>query len=71
MRKQFKDIDEVLGWFQDGAETPYYYKDGLYGLPDTQSFYLMFYRTDILEERSCRAFSLASLCESPLPSPHK
>lgn len=48
--KQFKDIDEVLGWFQDGAELPYYYKDGLYGLPDTQSFYLMFYRTDIFEE---------------------
>lgn len=47
---KFDDIDEVLGWFQDGAETPYYYKGGLYGLPDTQSFYLMFYRTDIFEE---------------------
>lgn len=47
---QFDDIDEVLGWFQEGAEIPYYYKGGLYGLPDTQSFYLMFYRTDIFEE---------------------
>lgn len=47
---KFDDINEVLGWFQEGAETPYYYKGGLYGLPDTQSFYLMFYRTDIFEE---------------------
>lgn len=45
----FKDCDEVLKRFQDGAELPYRYKDGLYGLPDTQTFFLMFYRTDIFE----------------------
>jgi len=48
--KKFDDYTEVLKNFQDGAELPYYYKNGLYALPDTQSFYLMFYRTDILEE---------------------
>ncbi len=48
--KQFDDCDEVLKNFQDNAELPYYYKGGLYGLPDTQSFYLMFYRTDIFKE---------------------
>ena len=48
--KEFDDCDEVLKNFHEGAELPYYYKDGLYGLPDTQSFYLMFYRTDIFEE---------------------
>lgn len=48
--KSFDDCDEVLKNFQPGAELPYYYKGGLYGLPDTQSFYLMFYRTDIFEE---------------------
>ena len=48
--KQFDDCDEVLQNFHDGAELPYYYKGGLYGLPDTQSFYLMFYRKDIFEE---------------------
>ena len=47
---EFDDIDEVLSRFQDGAETPYYYKDGLYALPDTQSFPLMYYRTDIFKE---------------------
>ena len=25
-------------------------KGGLYGLPDTQQFYLMFYRTDIMKQ---------------------
>ncbi|MBR4973207.1 MAG: extracellular solute-binding protein, partial [Clostridia bacterium] len=48
--KNFDDLDQVLTRFQDGAELPYYYKDGLYALPDTQSFYLMYYRTDIFEE---------------------
>lgn len=48
--KQFDDLDKVLERFQDDAEMPYYYKDGLYALPDTQSFYLMYYRTDIFEE---------------------
>lgn len=47
---EFDDIDEVLSRFQNGAETPYYYKGGLYALPDTQSFPIMYYRTDIFEE---------------------
>ena len=46
---EFEDCDEVLSRFQQGAETPYRYKDGLYALPDTQTFFLMFYRTDIFE----------------------
>lgn len=47
---QFNDIDDVLKRFKDGAEIPYMYKNGLYALPDTQIFYLMFYRKDILSE---------------------
>lgn len=47
---EFEDCEQVLTRFQEGAETPYRYKDGLYGLPDTQTFFLMFYRTDIFEE---------------------
>lgn len=46
---EFEDCDEVLSRFQDSAELPYRYKNGLYGLPDTQTFFLMFYRTDIFE----------------------
>ncbi len=44
---EFDDLDEVLSRFQTSAETPYRYKDGLYALPDTQVFYLMYYRKDI------------------------
>ena len=47
---QFSDCEEVLKRFQAGAELPYRYKDGLYALPDTQSYFMMFYRRDILEQ---------------------
>lgn len=47
---QFEDYKEILSRFADGADVPYWYKDGLYALPDTQSFYVLFYRKDILEE---------------------
>ncbi|MBR4761939.1 MAG: extracellular solute-binding protein, partial [Clostridia bacterium] len=46
----FDDVDEVLSQFGEDAALPYYYKGGLYGLPDTQSFYLMYYRKDILAQ---------------------
>ncbi|MBR5223939.1 MAG: extracellular solute-binding protein [Clostridia bacterium] len=47
---KFDDLDDVLKDFGVDAALPYYYKGGLYGLPDTQSFYLMYYRKDLLEE---------------------
>ncbi len=45
---QFDDLEQVLSRFQPGAETPYRLGDELYALPDTQSFFLQFYRSDIL-----------------------
>lgn len=47
--KNFSDYEDVLENFQPGAETPYIYQGGCYALPDTQTFYVMFYRSDILE----------------------
>ena len=47
---EFEDLDNVLERFQPGAEIPYKYNNKLYALPDTQSFYVMFYRTDVFEE---------------------
>lgn len=47
---QFSDYEEVLNRFQKGADTPYWYNDALYALPDTQSFFTMFYRTDVFEQ---------------------
>lgn len=46
---QFSDCEEVLERFAEGADIPYRYNGGLYALPDTQSFFIMFARTDILE----------------------
>lgn len=46
---EFDDIDEILERFQPDAQIPYCYDGELYALPDTQSFYMMFYRSDILE----------------------
>lgn len=45
----FDDCAEVLKRFQNGADVPYRYKEGLYALPDTQTFYMLFYRRDIFE----------------------
>lgn len=36
--------------YKKEALTPYYYNEGLYALPDTQTFLMMFYRKDVLEK---------------------
>ncbi len=48
--KQFDDYSEVVKRFGDSACVPYEYNDGVYALPDQQSFYIMFYRSDILKQ---------------------
>jgi len=51
---QFADFDEVIKPFYESALVPLTYDDGshkgVYGLPETQNFSLLFYRTDVLEE---------------------
>ncbi len=47
---RYEDYDEVINRFNSGAMVPYEYKGGTYALPDTQNFYMMFVRTDILDE---------------------
>ena len=51
---QFDDFDETIKQFNEGAAEPYYYNGNCYALPDTQSFYLMFYRKDILSSLSLK-----------------
>ncbi len=36
--------------FHESAWTSFYYQDGLYAIPETQTYSLLFYRTDIFEE---------------------
>lgn len=47
---KFSDYEEVIKRFSQTAMDPYKYKGGVYGIPETQSFYMMFVRTDIFEE---------------------
>ncbi len=52
---QFPDFDEVVKDFYPSALTQLTYTgkdghDGVYGLPETQNFSLVFYREDVLEE---------------------
>lgn len=48
--RQFDDYEEVVSRFSASALVPYTYNDATYALPDTQTFLMMFYRKDILEE---------------------
>lgn len=47
---QFEDFDEVISQFVESAYTPYMYDGGVYALPETQNFSVLFYRKDILED---------------------
>ncbi len=47
---KFDDYDEVKERFQKTAMTPYEYNGGVYALPATQAFYIMYYREDIFEQ---------------------
>ncbi len=47
---QFEDFEEVVSPFYESAITALRYGDGVYALPETQEFSVLFYRTDVLEE---------------------
>ena len=51
---QFEDFNEVIEPFYASILEPLTYnngeKKGIYGLPETQNFPLLFYRTDVMEE---------------------
>lgn len=47
---QFADLDQVLSHYYDSAIVPYRFNGGLYALPETQNYNVMFYREDIMEE---------------------
>lgn len=47
---QFPDFPDVAQRFSQSAFVPYRFRDAVYALPETQTFPVMFYREDILEE---------------------
>ena len=50
----FDDLDEITKRFSKEALVPFYFNNGkttdLYALPETQDFYMLFYRKDVLAE---------------------
>jgi len=52
--RQFDDLGEVRGRFNESAMVPFEYDGRTYGLPETQTFPMMFYRKDILQELGVR-----------------
>lgn len=44
------DFDKVKDEFMPNALVPYMFNGGCYGLPDSQSFFMMFYRKDVFKE---------------------
>ena len=48
--RQFDDCGEILTRFQESAYTSYLYEGGIYALPETQYYNVLFYRKDILDE---------------------
>jgi ABC-type glycerol-3-phosphate transport system substrate-binding protein len=49
---EFEGLDKVLGRFHESAIEPFIYNGNMYGLPETQTFPMLFYREDILSELS-------------------
>lgn len=47
---QFADLEEVLASYTESSYEQYRLEDSIYAIPETQSFNVMFYRKDILEQ---------------------
>ncbi len=47
---QFADFEQVADRFFDSSLVQFTYQNGVYALPETQTFQVMFYRTDIMDE---------------------
>lgn len=47
---QFADFDKVIQSYTESSYEQYRLGDGVYGIPETQTFNVMFYRTDVLKE---------------------
>lgn len=46
---QFDNVDKIVDRFAPGALLPFIFDEGLYALPETQNFWVLYYRKDILD----------------------
>lgn len=52
---RFDNLDEILTRFRDSTKIQVTFNDKMYGLPESQTFNVLYYRTDILEELKLKA----------------
>lgn len=55
---QFSDFEEVVKRFPESAIDPFKYEGGVYAMPETMSFPMLFYRTDIMADLGIDVSSL-------------
>ncbi len=55
---QFDDFEQVAERFSEDALTPFKYEGGIYAMPETMSFPMLFYRTDIMADLGIDVSSL-------------
>ncbi|HUC90740.1 MAG TPA: extracellular solute-binding protein [Paenibacillus sp.] len=46
---RYPDYEQVAGRFSPGAMLPFIFDEGVYALPETQNFWVLYYRKDILD----------------------
>ncbi len=46
--RQFAGYEELVSHFSPGGMIPYVFEEGVYGIPETQNFWVTYYRKDIL-----------------------
>jgi ABC-type glycerol-3-phosphate transport system substrate-binding protein len=47
--RQFEGYGDLITKFSPGVIIPYAFEEGVYGIPETQNFWVTYYRTDIFE----------------------
>ncbi len=57
---QFSDIGSVLSYFREDFYKPFRFGDGLYALPETMNYPMLFYRKDIVAELGIKISDLES-----------
>jgi ABC-type glycerol-3-phosphate transport system substrate-binding protein len=64
---QYEDFREVANRYQPGILIPATIDDGIYAMPETMNFWVLFYRTDILEKLGLQVPDTIEDVEAMLP----
>lgn len=68
---QFSDFDEVASQYPEKLLVPSMIEDRVYGMPETMNFYVMFYRTDVLDNIGIEPFDTMDEVVQTLPILHQ